>query len=222
MQKNLCLVKVFLVWIGLVATALAAEEELTITTYYPSPYGSYNELTAYKLKIGTNYSGSGTSAVDNSLLVEGNVGIGTGVPSTKLYIQGPTAVNAQISFTTNSSYAGYNLSYNDTRYGSLQAIGPNFSDATRQRDIEIIADTQAQDISFWTNNTVRMNIKANGRVGIGTPSPTTALDVSGAVKATDYYAAGNIGTSGTFPTKSGSTDCTISVEKGLITQISCS
>lgn len=30
-----------------------AEESITITTYYPSPYGSYNELQTNKLAVGT-------------------------------------------------------------------------------------------------------------------------------------------------------------------------
>lgn len=54
-----------------------AQESISITTYYPSPYGSYRELTSHRMKIGTTYSGGGTSVDDNNLIVEGNVGIGT-------------------------------------------------------------------------------------------------------------------------------------------------
>lgn len=57
-----------------------AEESITITTYYPSPYGSYKELTAHRMKIGTTYSGSGTTVSDNDLIVEGKVSIGTTSP----------------------------------------------------------------------------------------------------------------------------------------------
>jgi hypothetical protein len=32
--------------------SIFADESLTITTYYPSPYGSYNELSANKIKVG--------------------------------------------------------------------------------------------------------------------------------------------------------------------------
>lgn len=65
-------------------------EDLTITTYYPSPYGSYNELSARKMKIGATYSGSGVSAVDNSLIVEGGIGIGASIlsDSLKLDVEG--------------------------------------------------------------------------------------------------------------------------------------
>ncbi|MDD5725518.1 MAG: hypothetical protein PHX28_05180, partial [Candidatus Omnitrophica bacterium] len=34
-------------------------EEITITSYYPSPYGVYNELRAKKMAIGDDYIDSG-------------------------------------------------------------------------------------------------------------------------------------------------------------------
>ncbi len=46
------------------------EESISITTYYPSPYGSYNELTTNKMKIGANYSDSTVTAINNGLIVE--------------------------------------------------------------------------------------------------------------------------------------------------------
>lgn len=67
---------------------LFADETLTITTYYPSPYGSYREINAYRMKIGTNYSGSGTSVSDDNLIVEGAVGIGKVSPGQKLDVAG--------------------------------------------------------------------------------------------------------------------------------------
>ena len=64
-----------------------ADESITITTYYPSPYGSYNELRATRMAIGSDYinsvsycwSGSCTNTIPaaTNLIVEGNVGIGT-------------------------------------------------------------------------------------------------------------------------------------------------
>jgi len=41
------------------ATSIFAEEQMTITTYYPSPYGSYQDLSvANTLNIGFNYAGT--------------------------------------------------------------------------------------------------------------------------------------------------------------------
>ena len=38
------------------AAGIFADESITITTYYPSPYGAYNELSANKFTIGTGLS----------------------------------------------------------------------------------------------------------------------------------------------------------------------
>jgi hypothetical protein len=50
----------------------AEEESLTITTYYPSPYGSYNELQSNKVAIGdTNDDGQLTA--DDQPSTDGNI-----------------------------------------------------------------------------------------------------------------------------------------------------
>jgi hypothetical protein len=58
MKKNI----LYFYWliIFLIPSAqLFAEESITITTYYPSPYGSYNELQSNKLAVGDT-NGNGT------------------------------------------------------------------------------------------------------------------------------------------------------------------
>lgn len=63
-------------------------EEITLTTYYPAPYGAYVDLTATNsLVIGSNYAGTET-APTSGMLVEGNVGIGTTSAATKLDVNG--------------------------------------------------------------------------------------------------------------------------------------
>lgn len=62
----------------------ALPEEIKMTTYYPSPYGSYKELSANRMKIGHNYSAQ--AVADDNLIVEGNVGIGITNPQAKLDI----------------------------------------------------------------------------------------------------------------------------------------
>ncbi len=65
--------------LGLTSFSFCAQQQeegetFTITTYYPSPYGSYNELSTY----------SNTYLAMNS----GNVGIGTSKPTAKLEVAG--------------------------------------------------------------------------------------------------------------------------------------
>ena len=72
---------------------LSFSEQLTITTYYPSPVGVYNDLQAYKLAVGdTDGDGQLTSAdlpADiNDFLVAGKVGIGTTTPGNTLDVNG--------------------------------------------------------------------------------------------------------------------------------------
>jgi hypothetical protein len=69
-------------------------EALTITTYYPSPYGVYKEIRAKRMAIGDNYydysqycwSGRCAYTIDSDadLIIQGNVGIGDTTPDEDL------------------------------------------------------------------------------------------------------------------------------------------
>ncbi|MEK6727154.1 MAG: hypothetical protein AABY28_00575 [Candidatus Omnitrophota bacterium] len=72
---------VFLICLS-VTLSYSQEEQITVTTYYPSPYGSYNRLQANRNAIGdTNNDGQLTSADqpanDGDLLVRRSIAIGT-------------------------------------------------------------------------------------------------------------------------------------------------
>ena len=43
----------FCVFATFLSTLCFAQETFTITTYYPSPFGSYNELTANRMAVGS-------------------------------------------------------------------------------------------------------------------------------------------------------------------------
>ena len=106
-------------FMGLFFSLAFAQESLTISTYYPSPYGSYGELRAQKVAIGDNYTNgaqycwAGTGVCTNiipaaaDLVVEGNVGIGTSNPSTNL------DVNGQVRIRGGTPAAGKYLYSND-------------------------------------------------------------------------------------------------------------
>lgn len=79
------------------------EESISITTYYPSPYGAYNELQTNKMAIGdTNKDGKLSSADqpanNGELLVAGNVGIG-----------GDVAINGKPSWSGKKFEGWYEL-----------------------------------------------------------------------------------------------------------------
>ena len=100
-----------------------AEEKLTITTYYPSPYGSYRELRAKRMAIGEDYiktdlatgycwGGGCLNAIPDpnpeghriNLVVQDHVGIGTFNPRERLQVNGRVIFNpynlAHAQFTT--------------------------------------------------------------------------------------------------------------------------
>ena len=85
-----------------------ADEEITLTTYYPAPYGAYEELSVKDGAIvGTNYVGVETAPA-NGMLIEGNVGIGTATVTNALDVNGTvnaTAFSAGGSAGANGSFA---------------------------------------------------------------------------------------------------------------------
>src|SRR5512135_3755093 len=81
-----------------------SQETFTLTTYYPSPYGSYNQLTTY----GNTYLAA----------TSGNVGIGTTAPLSKLHV-----VQADAGQVNPSNLAFATIENNDNAY--LQILTPD-------------------------------------------------------------------------------------------------
>jgi hypothetical protein len=80
---------------------LFAQETLTLTTYYPSPFGVYNELRSKRIAVGLNYydqseykpnDGDSTLAADEigryaDLIVERYLGVGTHQPDYEFHVK---------------------------------------------------------------------------------------------------------------------------------------
>lgn len=83
----------FALFLMTISLAFAQEDSITITTYYPSPYGSYNQLQTKSLGVGDN---NDDGAIDNGDVpstpgdawIAGKVGIGTTAPKAKLEVDG--------------------------------------------------------------------------------------------------------------------------------------
>ncbi len=175
--------------VGLILVGFSAPlqaEETTLTTYYPSPRGVYEELRATNnVYIATQGSSS--------------VGIGTMSPTSKLEVAAGTSDNAldavtlsQNFVTTGHPMAGPGLVYRVTNNT------PNTWNLARVRAVgqagyggQLTFETNPGGSGFDTT-TERMRIDKNGNVGIGiptpttTPSPTNALN-TGNLDVNDVY-----------------------------------
>jgi len=112
----------------------------------------------------------------------GNIGIGTQNPSTKLDIEGDFGNTAgqgiKIRNTNVSGYSELVFNNNDAQsdgafvfgYGGTGTAYPNQAYFNNRRNAEM---------AFATNNLERFRIAGNGNVGIGTKTPSTKLDIEG-------------------------------------------
>jgi hypothetical protein len=170
MKTKVC---VFLFVFTFIPFLVFAQETLTITTYYPSPYGSYNQL----------------SVASNTYLAysSGSVGIGTTGPGAKLEVtdSGDTTIRIKPASGANNRVSNYDFwgtFYNypaDTGVRRVANIQAGF--ATGVWGTEYIA------FGLGSNDAAalpaeRMRITGSGNVGIGTAGPGAKLEVAGAVK----------------------------------------
>ena len=94
----------------------AQEESITFTTYYPAPYGSYQELRSDRVAIGSAYRDVTANPLsDGNLIVSGNVGIGTNSPGPGIALD---VVGGQIR----NSNSGNTWNYVNSTSGTLAGL----------------------------------------------------------------------------------------------------
>jgi hypothetical protein len=151
---------IVLITIFVIVASVYAAEEITLSTYYPAPYGEYDELSANKMVIGPTYA---VPANDGDLVVEGTVSIGTTSPGvgigTKLAVAGDaTATNW---------------------YGQIAAIGatnPNYNISMGFNTAAIYGWIQAGQTGVAWKNLI-LN-PGGSNVGIGVTNPSYQLHLS--------------------------------------------
>jgi len=156
--------------ISSVSFAQSETEEITLTTYYPAPYGDYDELSAdsmavSRMSVGTTY----TAPADNNFIVEGNVGIGTASPETGIHavnrtlmLDGDYAGSGRVVFRNTDTTA-----YSDKHQWEIYPTG-----------------TGDSGLGFVdrNENAYRLFLSETGNIGIGTIAPSAKLHVDGNVK----------------------------------------
>jgi hypothetical protein len=101
MKKVYMLLALVTLFLSLPLFAGFSQESITLTTYYPAPFGIYTELRTKRIAIGETYFDSvaypwdiDNTLIENeipqdvSLTVEGKVGIGTNAPKHYLEVHG--------------------------------------------------------------------------------------------------------------------------------------
>jgi hypothetical protein len=126
-----------------VAIAYAAQDEVRLTTYYPSPYGEYTSLKAKSLAVGSSDAYFKANVPRNNLIVEGNVGIGTTNPSSQLQVMGSTAPTISVRNTMRTGVALI-----------MQAANA---------DSAVIGTTSNHPLDLATSGATRMRITEQGK-----------------------------------------------------------
>lgn len=121
MQKTFRFFVAFLFALLCVGVYLIAEE-ITLTTYYPAPFGNYDELQAEKLAIGSSIA---MPSVDGDLAaLRIAVGSGATMPTTDgdLVSDGTIRANTGFDFNGTPGYTGTCTIVTDVTGGALAAV----------------------------------------------------------------------------------------------------
>ena len=147
--------------------------------------------------IGSNYN---LTPPTDGLIVQGNVGVGTFSPSTKLHISDTNDLNTTIEYTTTTLgfASGVRplklLLTGSSGVGVGAGVGIDFvtkSSSTEYTGARIVSNrtdtSNNHALTFWAGGgtislSEYMRIASNGNVGIGTTNPAEALEISGALK----------------------------------------
>jgi hypothetical protein len=155
---------------------------------------------------------------------DGNVGIGTATPTQKLYVGGNLAVDNNIGAGNSNPHAPLQFSNDlqnrkivlyDNTYNDHQFCGFGVNGGTLRYQVSSKHILTGDNYVFYagtssTSSNELMRIRGYGRVGIGTPTPSTELDVNGSVKVSGVLMIGY-----TVPTN------TVDIQPNATVTVSC-
>ncbi len=133
-----------------------------------------------------------------SLWVDGNVGIGTKSPASKLEVSGTLKISGnghiEVPSQTNENDAAIILGRSSGDPGSLFIVPKlgtgGYNGLSQEGDFGLFWRTNSKQdagnlvIGPWNDTTAGIKITASGNVGIGTTNPERTLDIAGSIRGT--------------------------------------
>jgi len=138
------------------------EEKITITTYYPSPYGVYNQLVTRTLGVGDTNNNNQLDSRDapnpntnaGDVYISGRVGIGTNNPTEKLDVRGRVRFG-EYTFPDTNGLNGQTLINNGLGQLSWGRVGPIF---VRRTAIPVRNDSNNDEAIYLNVNSSNASI----------------------------------------------------------------
>ena len=147
------------------------------------------------LKTNTDSDGVVLNAGGDSYFNNGNVGIGTAIPSELLHLSSTGPARILIEADTDNATETDNAQIILKQDGGF-VVG-RLGYQTNSNNIEVWNE-YADSVIFGTNNAERIRINAAGAVGIGVTSPGFKLDVDGEIHSSTFVSAtGGLGVDST-------------------------
>lgn len=170
-----------------------SQENITIATYYPAPFGVYEELRSRRMAIGENYIDSAQFCwppnncanqfdANADLMVEGDVGIGGMTsPTWRVQVTDDVTVNPFGQGVAGLKVFNPRTTANNLALFGLQ-VGPN-TWQFRHEGTTAIWGVNNFNILAPNAGSPAFSITTGGNVGIGTTNPQRPLHVNNASSA---------------------------------------
>jgi hypothetical protein len=165
---------------GTVSQSFGAMATFSLSRYENA--GPSNVGSRTRLDIGLTHDSFNDAGV-MTLLSNGNVGVGTATPASKLHVGGGTPAGGAL--------AGLNVAMGGNSYVATSNGTVNTFIGSDTSAYGIVGTYSNHPLGLRANNTLAMTLMPDGNVGIGVTGPTNKLDVAGNVNASGLCLGGD-------------------------------